>query len=334
MFLVAAQVLEVFHMVGGLLDVILWRCVSLRLQSDGSVNTAVDITINISELLWQIARVTLEDNLIIVASLHQFTVIELLVDIVRVLLHELRQTLLEMGMEGTWVDEQSALQDLFSQPILGNHAFDGGLKDEFWLFLKHVLHRGCSQMANVASIVAVDFLRGLSSSHILLFRVDNNNEVAINTTFSCNVCWLMLTPQVLRSKTSDATKGHPLSIEQVPGLSFVLYGAVHALRVDVGFSANQSSVHKCVVKMIHSVTNVFIELDARVLGLRFERFINFRCSLSHLLVLVNRVITFLASESGELKFLLFLNVISLDLLGTEGLERVALPCGVDRNHLC
>lgn len=100
----------------------------------------VDVTLHICKLLSWVLRVALEYNLVIMSTFDNFAQIILLIDIIRLLLSELRQSLLVMWMEGSWVDEQTTSEDLRTVLILRDHALDGVLESILWLPLQHVVH--------------------------------------------------------------------------------------------------------------------------------------------------------------------------------------------------
>ena len=117
-------------LVGGLenlghLKVSLGIRVRLLLQDLGLVKVLINVTLNICKLLWWILWVRLECDLVIVTTLDKLAEVKGFIDIMGILLSELRQTLLEVRMEVTWVDKQSLCQDVLSQLVLWDHTLDG-----------------------------------------------------------------------------------------------------------------------------------------------------------------------------------------------------------------
>ena len=113
----------------------------LLLQDVGLVEVLVNVTLHVRKFFRRIFRVTLEDNLVLVPTLHKLAEVERLVDVVRLLHRELRQSLLVVRMEVAWVNEEPLGEDVFSKLILGDHALDSVHQYVLGLALKHMLHR-------------------------------------------------------------------------------------------------------------------------------------------------------------------------------------------------
>ena len=122
----------------GLLHVKLGVCVCFLSEDKRQVQVLINVTLHICKLLGRVLGIALVDDFVLVALLLQFSKIEPFVDIVWILLHELRQALLEMWVEWAWVYEQLASQDVLSESVFGDHASDCVLEDVFRSFLEHV----------------------------------------------------------------------------------------------------------------------------------------------------------------------------------------------------
>ena len=134
-------------LVGGLehlghLQIGLGICVRFLIQVVRLVEVLVNVTLNIRELFRGILGVSLEDHLVLVPTLDKLAEVELLVNVARLLHCELRQSLLEVRMEVTWVNEESLGKDVLTELILGDHTLNGMHEHVFRVALKHVLHRG------------------------------------------------------------------------------------------------------------------------------------------------------------------------------------------------
>ena len=273
---------------------------SLLFQDSRIREMRVDISLHVCELLRWVRRITFKDDFVVVASLYHLTEAKVLIDVTRSLLCELGQPLLEVWMEGAFIDQKTALESILSQSVLRNHSSDGVLQDVLSVTLQHVLHRCSLQVANVARVLPIQLLLLLATSHVLVGSVDDHNEVPIYAASIVDVGWLVLTAKESGGHARDTTKRHSCCIEQVPCLTFVLNCNIGALRFSIRFSPLECSVEKCVVEIIHSLTNVWIKLDARVLGLWLKRFVKDLHFLLHLNSFVNRVITFTPCKSREL----------------------------------
>ena len=108
-------------------------------EHKSQVQVLINVALNICKLLGWILGVALVDDFVIVSPLLQFSKIEPFVDIIWILLHELRQALLEMWVEWAWVYEQLASQDVLSESVFGDHASDRVLENKFRSLLEHML---------------------------------------------------------------------------------------------------------------------------------------------------------------------------------------------------
>ena len=137
--LVLRQEAEALFQRLGLLHVKLRICLCLLLEHKRQVQVLINVALNISKLLGWILGIALVDDFVIVSPLLQFSKIEPFIDIIWILLHELRQALFEMWVEWAWIYEQLASQDVLSESVFWNHASDRVLENKFRSFLEHVL---------------------------------------------------------------------------------------------------------------------------------------------------------------------------------------------------
>lgn len=137
--LVLRQEAEALFQRLGLLHVKLRICLCLLLEHKRQVQVLINVALNISKLLGWVLGIALVDDFVIVSPLLQFSKIEPFIDIIWILLHELRQALFEMWVEWAWVYEQLASQDVLSESVFWNHASDRVLENKFRSFLEHVL---------------------------------------------------------------------------------------------------------------------------------------------------------------------------------------------------
>ena len=137
--LVLRQEAEALFQRLGLLHVKLRICLCLLLEHKRQVQVLINVALNIRKLLGWILGIALVDDFVIVSPLLQFSKIEPFIDIIWILLHELRQALFEMWVEWAWVYEQLASQDVLSESVFWNHASDSVLENIFRSFLEHVL---------------------------------------------------------------------------------------------------------------------------------------------------------------------------------------------------
>ena len=137
--LVLRQEAEALFQRLGLLHVKLRICLCLLLEHKRQVQVLINVALNISKLLGWILGIALVDDFVIVSPLLQFSKIEPFIDIIWILLHELRQALFEMWVEWAWIYEQLASQDVLSESVFWNHASDSVLENIFRSFLEHVL---------------------------------------------------------------------------------------------------------------------------------------------------------------------------------------------------
>ena len=137
--LVLRQEAEALFQGLGLLHVKLRICLCLLLEHKRQVQVLINVALNISKLLGWILGIALVDDFVIVSPLLQFSKIEPFIDIIWILLHELRQALFEMWVEWAWIYEQLASQDVLSESVFWNHASDSVLENIFRSFLEHVL---------------------------------------------------------------------------------------------------------------------------------------------------------------------------------------------------
>lgn len=242
MLLVLCEKAVAFLKCLGLFHVKLGIGMSLLLLNKRQVHFSLNVSFDICKLLRRITRITLVDDLVIVTSLLQLSEIELFVDIVRLLHRELRQSLLEMRMEGSRVYKQLSSQDVFPESVLGNHALNSMLKNMFGSLFKHMLHRDCLKVSNVARVLAIHFLLLLAPCHMLHCRIYHHTVVSMLTRVPCHIVWLMLPSEEVGSESCDTSKGHPCCIEQVPGLSLVLHRTIHRLRIVFGLLVYQCAV--------------------------------------------------------------------------------------------
>ena len=137
--LVLRQEAEALFQRLGLLHVKLRICLCLLLEHKRQVQVLINVALNIRKLLGWILGIALVDDFVIVSPLLQFSKIEPFIDIIWILLHELRQALFEMWVEWAWIYEQLASQDVLSESVFWNHASDRVLENKFRSFLEHVL---------------------------------------------------------------------------------------------------------------------------------------------------------------------------------------------------
>ena len=176
-----------------------------RIQGNRDANGFINVTFDVSELLWWVLRVTLKDNLVVVTVLDQLAKFEPLVDVEWLRLRELGQALLMVWVEGASVDEKALREDVLTQPVLWNHTFDGVVQDKLRFPLQHMLHRRRFQVTNVARVLPVDFLLLLAPSHELVLSINDYTEVAMFTSVSSDIVWLILTTQEISCHTCNAT---------------------------------------------------------------------------------------------------------------------------------
>ena len=177
-----------------------------------------------------------------------------------------------------------------------------------------MLHRRRFHVTNVASVVPVDLLLLLASSHELVLCVHNHTVVAVFARVLCDIVWLMLAAQEVSAHASDTTKRHPLSVEQVPSLALVLDSDVLALRRLPWLSIINRAINESVIDFIHPVPDVGVELDARVLFLRLPPFSHALHFTLFLLNGINGIVTLVSREGGELQPLLRLSILLITRL--------------------
>lgn len=140
MLLVPSKCLITLHSELHHLDVVLGVGMSLLSKNVRDIDVGINVTLNIGKLLRQILRVTFVNNLVIVTTLLHLTEVKLFIDIIWCRHSELGQALLEVRMECSWVNKETAIQDVLSEPILRNHTLDGQSK---WLsrsLFQYLLH--------------------------------------------------------------------------------------------------------------------------------------------------------------------------------------------------
>jgi hypothetical protein len=231
----------------------------------------VNFARNICELFCGVRRITLVDNLVVMFIRDQLSEVEFLVKVGRVLLHKLRKPLLVVWMEGSWVKEEASAQDVFTKPVLRDHALNSSVEHLLILPLEHMFHRDLLQVSNIASVLAVQLVLSLAACHVLDLRVDHYTVVTVFSSLIRDVSWLVLPSQVVSGQSRDTTQGHAGGIEQVPGLTLELDGAVHRLRIHIGLLVNECSVNELVVDIVHSLSRIFVEWHTGILFLGLER---------------------------------------------------------------
>ena len=199
-----------------------------------------------------------------------------------------------------------------------------------------MLHRNGLQVANVASVLAVDFLLCLAPRHVLIGCIDNDTVVAMLTHFPSHIVRLVLASEEVGTHSGDATKRHPGCVKEMPRLSFELNGAVSRLRIILRLFIDERPVSQFCVDLIHPMSDIFIELDARELFLWLKPF-SHRCHLlAHLLLLINRVVFLLSGEGGEFQTFLWLNIVTIFNLGwltkLSHLHHDKSPVGLESCH--
>jgi len=127
----------------------------------------------------------------------QLSEVEFIVNIGRCLLHKLRKPLLEVWMEGSWVNHEASAQDVFTKPVLRDHALDSSIEHLSRLPLEHVPHRDLLQVSNIASVLTVQLILFLPARHVLVCRVDNHTEVTVFSSLIRDVSRLVLPSQVV-----------------------------------------------------------------------------------------------------------------------------------------
>ena len=242
------------------------------------------------------------------ALFNKLTEIKHFVDIVMFLLCELRKTLLEMWMEGSGVNKQLFTDNVLSKSVLRDHTFNSGVKDPFRLFLEYMLHLSRLQVSNISRVLSIHFLLSFTSGHVLVCSVNNYTEVTMFTCSPCYIVWLVLSSQEVSCKSRNATQGHPRRIKKVPGLTLVLHGTVHGLRLNIRLSVVQSTISKLGVNIIHTMSNVFIELNLSVLSFRLEGLSTLRHLLSHLAYFIDGIVRLLSCKGRKLHSFLRLHI--------------------------
>ena len=174
--------------------------------------------------------------------------------------------------------------------------------------LKHVLHRRGLQIAHVASVLAINFLRLLATGHELICGIYHYAVVSMQARSIGIIVWLVLTPEEVSAHPCYATERHPSSIEKVPRFALVLNGAVLTLRLHVWLFSDERPVNEFVVQAVKSVAHVGIERDAGEFFFDLQRLSKLRHLLALLLNRVNGVVTLPSIESRELHFLLWLRL--------------------------
>lgn len=309
MLLVLSELAEVSLDELGLLYVIFGYRVGFLLANVRQVEILVDVPLDVGELLRQVLRVALVDDLVVVASLLQLPEVEFVIDVVRVLLGELRQTLLEVRVEWARVDEQPLGEDVLSKPVLGDHTLDRVLEHVLRALLQHVLQRSRLQVSDVASVLVVELLLSLAPCEMLLRRIDNDNVVTMLAGLPRDVVWFVLSTQEVGRQSRDSTQRHPLGVEQVPSLALVLHCTVHRLGLVPRLLVRQSTICERGIDAVHPMPDVGVELDPRefLFGLKWLGLVLHE--LPHLCLTVDRVVAFFASESRELETLLRLHAV-------------------------
>ena len=174
--------------------------------------------------------------------------------------------------------------------------------------LKHVLHRRGLQVAHIASVLTINFLGLLTTSHELVCSIHHYAVVSMLARTIGIIVGLVLAPEEVSTHPRYSTERHPGCIEKVPCLALVLYSAVLTLRLHVGLLTNYRPVDELVVQGLHSVAHVGVKRNARELFFDLQRLSKLRHLLSLLLFRVHGVVSLLAIESRELQLLLRLRL--------------------------
>ena len=91
-------------------------------------------------------------------------------------------------------------------------------------------------------MLSVHFQVLLVSGDELLGRVDHDTHVSMLSRVLWVIHWSMLASDVHRDHLCHTTKGKSRCIEEMPCVTFVLYGYIIALRLIVRYVSLQSSV--------------------------------------------------------------------------------------------
>lgn len=76
------------------------------------------------------------------------------------------------------MDEQVLIKKVFSDVVLGHHAFNSSSDNLGWVFFNKVFHENFLKSTRVASVMSVKFLILLSSSDFDIRSIHNDDSIS------------------------------------------------------------------------------------------------------------------------------------------------------------
>ena len=235
---------------------------------DASFGVNLVHILKILQFLGSVLRVGLELDAPVV-RVRSIVQAQVLVDVQRLRLSELRQHLRVLRVVRPRVNNQFLTQLDFPELVGGHHAFYCQVKNLGRVLLNETLHVCFFQTTEVLCVVTVLLLVQFIASGTQVRCVNDNHMVATIGRLRVEV-GLVLAADVDRGQLGEAAQGVASRIKQVPGVALVLDGHIAALWVLLGHVVADHTVESVVRNFRHTVADVRVELETGVLWLGNE----------------------------------------------------------------